>query len=95
MAPRRFLRCANKLLGIDPQARYACLPDNLEQRAKDVISPARVYLEKEPTAGEWIRELKPTKEGTKYYAKSLFPSALWIWRYNWRWLLADTVAGLS
>jgi len=95
MAPGRFLRGVNKVLGIDPQARYARLPQDLEQRAKDTVSPGQVYLEEEPTVGEWFRDLKPTGEGTKNYIKSLFPSALWIWRYNWRWLFGDAIAGLT
>jgi solute carrier family 26 (sodium-independent sulfate anion transporter), member 11 len=95
MAPGRFLRGVNRLFGIDPQARFARLPENLEQRAKDAISPGQVYLEEEPTVGEWMRSLKPTKAGAKYYIKSLFPSALWMWRYNWRWLFGDAIAGWS
>ncbi|EXJ73569.1 uncharacterized protein A1O5_03330 [Cladophialophora psammophila CBS 110553] len=53
------------------------------------------YLEHEPSASEWLASLVPTKEGTYQYLHSLFPSIGWVPRYNWRWLLADSIAGLT
>lgn len=53
------------------------------------------YLEREPTASEWLASLVPTKEGAHRYLRSLFPSIGWIPRYNWHWLLADCIAGIT
>ena len=53
------------------------------------------YLEREPTASEWLASLVPTKEGAYRYLRSLFPSIAWVPRYNWHWLLADCIAGLT
>jgi sodium-independent sulfate anion transporter 11 len=84
-----------KILGIDPNERYAHQPDNLDKRAYNVLHPADIYLEQEPTVGEWIKELAPTREGVVDYVVSLFPSATWITRYRGAWLLGDVVAGIT
>lgn len=88
-------RCRSLLLsalGIDPNERYRRQPGDLVDRAKSANPTAR-FVEDEPTVGEWIRELKPTRDSVAYYARSLIPSATWIGRYNWRWLLGDAIAG--
>lgn len=82
-----------KVLGIDPNERYAHQPDDLDRHAYDVLHPADIYLEQEPTVGEWIKELAPTREGIVDYVVSLFPSATWLPRYKAAWLLGDIVAG--
>ncbi len=46
---------AEKLLGIDANARSAHQPSELPQRARDTIEPAAIYLEEEPTVAEWLR----------------------------------------
>ncbi|KPI37894.1 Sulfate permease 2 [Cyphellophora attinorum] len=53
------------------------------------------YYEPEPTVGEYLRTLAPTKRGVATYIHDLFPSAQWLPRYNWRWLLGDAIAGLT
>jgi sodium-independent sulfate anion transporter 11 len=84
-----------KVLGIDPNERYAHQPSNLESRSYDVLNPADIYLEQEPTVSEWIKELAPSREGAWDYIVSLFPSATWITRYKGAWLLGDVVAGIT
>ena len=82
-----------KVLGIDVNERYSKIPEGLEQSAKDSLHPTDIFLEDEPTVGEWINELTPTRDGAVNYVKSLFPSAKWIIRYNWIWLSGDIIAG--
>ena len=83
-----------RVLGVDTQERYKRYPKDLEQRAKETVLPARIYSEEEPTVVEWFKEMKPTKQGASHYVRSLFPSAGWIPRYNWRWLVGDSIAGM-
>ena len=82
-----------KVLGIDVNERYSQQPDDLDKRAYEILEPADIYLEQEPTVGEFIRELAPTRDGVVHYMVSLFPSATWITRYKGAWLLGDVVAG--
>ncbi|KAI9158266.1 Sulfate permease [Paramyrothecium foliicola] len=84
-----------KLLGIDSQERFSKQPQDLELRAKRILEPADVYLENEPTVKEWLRDLVPSRSGSLHYFQSLFPSAFWIRRYNFRWLLGDAIAGIT
>jgi sodium-independent sulfate anion transporter 11 len=70
-------------------------PSDLHTRAQEVLEPADIFLDQEPTVGEWIKELAPTRDGSIHYLQSLFPSASWIWRYCLRWLLGDVIAGLT
>ena len=84
-----------KVLGIDVNERFSRQPDDLDRRAYEVLEPADIYLEQEPSVNEWIKELAPTREGTLNYIQSLFPSSSWIRRYCGRWLLGDFIAGLT
>ncbi|KAK0391336.1 hypothetical protein NLU13_0837 [Sarocladium strictum] len=84
-----------RLLGIDPAERYSHQPDDLDKRAYDLLHPADIYLEQEPSVGEWIRELVPSREGIAHYVVSLFPSAIWVPRYRTAWLVGDIVAGIT
>lgn len=81
------------VLGIDTNTRSAHQPPGLEDSARAMLGSTGVYLEEEPTVGEWLRELIPTKAGAVNYVRTLFPSALWIRRYNARWLFGDFIAG--
>ncbi len=85
----------NKLLGVDVNERFARQPADLERRAYEILQPADLFLEHEPTAAEWIRDLAPSREGLAEYIKTLFPSASWIRRYNLGWLMGDCIAGLT
>lgn len=84
-----------RVLGIDPEARFKQFPKDLRERAKETIFPAQLYWEEEPTVTGWLHDLKPTKEGSIRYTRSLFPSLDWVPRYNWRWLFGDAIAGLT
>lgn len=98
MAGRRILDFATtKVLGIDPDERYDTQPgaDVLDHRARALLDPADVFLEREPTATEFLRELAPTRAAAADYVQSLFPSASWARRYGARWLAGDLVAGLT
>ncbi|OAP65323.1 hypothetical protein AYL99_01295 [Fonsecaea erecta] len=80
------------------------LVDKSQQSARDSVRELtekttraipNIYLEHEPSVSEWLASLVPTKEGTYQYLHSLFPSIGWVPRYNWRWLFADSTAGLT
>jgi hypothetical protein len=83
----------NKVLGIDVNERFAHQPADLQRRAYQLLEPADVYLEQEPTVSEWVRELAPTRAAAVDYIQSLFPSSSWVLRYCARWLLGDFIAG--
>ncbi|KAJ4138619.1 hypothetical protein NW768_002469 [Fusarium equiseti] len=53
------------------------------------------FFEAEPTVAEELKQCIPTKEGTLRYLTSLFPCFGWLPRYNWRWLVGDSIAGLT
>ncbi|KAH7319889.1 sulfate transporter family-domain-containing protein [Stachybotrys elegans] len=86
---------ANRVFGIDVNERYATLPSDLDTRAIHTVHPADIYFEHEPTVAEFFKELAPSRAGAISYARSLFPSAQWIPRYNLRWLTGDIVAGIT
>ncbi len=56
-------------------------------------SGVETYIEKEPTAADWFREIAPTGQTVKHYFKDLFPFLAWITRYNLQWLTGDVIAG--
>jgi sodium-independent sulfate anion transporter 11 len=51
------------------------------------------FVEQDPTAGEYLRELAPTRTSVKNYVVELFPFINWITRYNATWLTGDVIAG--
>lgn len=53
------------------------------------------FVEKEPTALEWLKQISPTGRTVKQYFVSLFPFLNWITRYNATWLTGDLIAGKS
>lgn len=57
------------------------------------ISSVETYVEREPTAKEYLLSFKPTVGGFKHYLHSLFPFVAWIFHYNLTWLLGDVIAG--
>lgn len=65
------------------------------RRGESVFSTATAdaYVEEEPPNVEWIKEVAPSGHDLTEYAKSLFPFAHWITRYNLQWLIGDLVAG--
>ncbi|WZH46795.1 Putative sulfate permease II [Fusarium acuminatum] len=53
------------------------------------------FYEAEPTVREALGECIPTADGTVRFIKSLFPCLNWLPRYNWRWLVGDSIAGFT
>ncbi|PTD08469.1 hypothetical protein HYE67_005188 [Fusarium culmorum] len=53
------------------------------------------FFEAEPTVIDELKQCIPTADGSLRYLKSLFPCFGWLPRYNWRWLVGDSIAGLT
>jgi sodium-independent sulfate anion transporter 11 len=53
------------------------------------------FFEAEPTVAEELKQCIPTADDSLRYLKSLFPCFGWLPRYNWRWLVGDSIAGLT
>ncbi|KAJ4189608.1 hypothetical protein NW767_000244 [Fusarium falciforme] len=83
------------VLGIDVNERYSRMPQDLDQRARETITPADLFLEQEPTISEFFKELAPSRDGVHRYFQGLFPSASWVPRYCLSWLLGDVTAGIT
>lgn len=90
VSPKQYLTdTARRILGID---RYETHSPPAYFPHDDLIDP---YEEPEPTVGEWLRSLIPTRDGPLRYVRSIFLFAEWLPRYNLTWLLGDSVAGLT
>ncbi|XXG93965.1 hypothetical protein Hte_000215 [Hypoxylon texense] len=79
-----------KVLGIkleDPDV------DNVT-RGESVFSThtADSFVEQQPTSGEWLAEITPSRRDIAAYFKSLFPFLSWIGFYNLQWFIGDLVA---
>ena len=59
------------------------------------VASADSYTEDEPTAGEWIRSVAPSRKSVAQYFRDLFPFLRWIHRYNLQWLTGDLIAGIT
>lgn len=57
------------------------------------ISNADLFIEREPTVGEYIQEIIPSRQDVGHYIYNLFPFLQWIGKYNGTWLIGDLVAG--
>ncbi|KAK3400223.1 sulfate permease 2 [Sordaria brevicollis] len=53
------------------------------------------FVESEPTAQDFLNEIRPTVQGTLTYLRELFPFINWIFHYNLTWLLGDFIAGVT
>ncbi|SPN99244.1 related to sulfate permease II [Cephalotrichum gorgonifer] len=95
MWSNRLTHALTGVTGIDPHEHHRRIPATLRTQAAESAPHASLYLESEPTVAEWLRTFKPTRRGGARYIRGLFPSATWIARYNLRWLLADSIAGLT
>ena len=91
MASTRFTRFCVNILGIE------LVDQPVLQEFEEPLSKLvhETYHEQEPTVSEYFRSLVPTKRGAIQYIYDLFPSAQWLPRYNWRWLVGDSIAGLT
>jgi sodium-independent sulfate anion transporter 11 len=57
------------------------------------LAESDLFYEREPTVGEWLREVLPGRGFLKKYFTDLFPFLAWITRYNTQWLTGDIIAG--
>ncbi|KAK0610846.1 sulfate transporter family-domain-containing protein [Immersiella caudata] len=53
------------------------------------------FRESDPSVGDWLRSLIPTRSGVLRYIRDVFVFAQWLPRYNWGWLVGDSIAGLT
>ncbi|KAK2596644.1 hypothetical protein QQS21_006265 [Conoideocrella luteorostrata] len=68
-----------------------------DDRDDDVpsISNADLFIEREPTVGEFLAEIAPTIDGVRRYVVGLFPFITWIGKYNLTWFIGDLIAGVT
>ncbi|KAG5994037.1 hypothetical protein E4U43_003334 [Claviceps pusilla] len=59
------------------------------------ISNADLFIEHEPTVGEFLAEITPTARGVARYVSRLFPFVQWIGKYNLIWFIGDLIAGVT
>ncbi|KAI5365930.1 Putative SLC26A/SulP transporter, STAS domain, sulfate anion transporter, STAS domain superfamily [Septoria linicola] len=85
-----------KALGIKLDYRNDS-PASKLSRGESVFSvdSADTYVEHEPTAAEWLREVIPSGRDVLHYFINLFPFTKWILRYNVQWLIGDLIAGIT
>lgn len=80
-----------KVLGINVDYRKEA--DPLENSGALSVSSVDTYVEREPTAVEYLSKFTPSFTAFKRYIRSLFPFLDWIFHYNLTWLFGDVVAG--
>ncbi|KAI1431149.1 sulfate permease [Xylaria sp. CBS 124048] len=59
------------------------------------IQTADSFYEEQPTVGEVLTRLIPSRKGVFEYILSLFPFLSWIRFYNLQWFVGDLVAGIT
>ncbi|KAJ4345738.1 uncharacterized protein N0V89_011873 [Didymosphaeria variabile] len=85
-----------KVLGIDLHYRHETGSERVTRgESAFTIDSADTYVEQEPTAWEWLRDVTPNGQDIKQYCINLFPFLKWITRYNAQWLMGDLVAGIT
>jgi sodium-independent sulfate anion transporter 11 len=84
-------RSVAKVLGINVDYRKEA--DPLENSGALSVSSVDTYVEREPTASEYLSKFTPSFSAFKRYLRSLFPFLDWIFHYNLTWLFGDVVAG--
>ena len=84
-----------KGLGINVRYRNDVTPNATTAGESIASSSTDNYLEKEPTVGDYFREIAPTGQTVKHYFTELFPFLKWITRYNATWAAGDLIAGMS
>ncbi|KAJ4310601.1 hypothetical protein N0V94_008358 [Neodidymelliopsis sp. IMI 364377] len=82
-----------KVLGINVDYRREA--DPLENSGALSVSSVDTYVEREPTASEYLSKFTPSFSAFKRYLRSLFPFLDWIFHYNLTWLFGDVVAGVT
>jgi sodium-independent sulfate anion transporter 11 len=91
MTTNKAGRFAAKAVGIDLDYRKEHHEPIASSGAS--ISSVETYVEREPTAKEYLSSFQPTVGGLKSYFHGLFPFVSWIFHYNLTWLLGDVIAG--
>lgn len=83
-----------KVLGIKLEYRNELGHEGLS-RGESVFSvdSADVYVEHEPTVGEWVSSVTPSARDVGHYFYNLLPFLKWIRFYNMQWLFGDLIAG--
>lgn len=85
-----------KFLGIDLHYRNETGSDRITRgESAFSIDGGESYVEHEPTAAEWFREVTPSGQDVLNYIIRLFPFLSWIGHYNVQWLIGDLVAGIT
>lgn len=69
--------------------------DGREDENVPSFSNADLFIEREPTVGEFIAEITPTAQDVGRYIYNLFPFLKWITKYNLTWFIGDLVAGIT
>lgn len=59
------------------------------------VASADSYTEDEPSAGDWLKSVVPSRKDVLDYLLALFPFIKWIHRYNVQWLVGDLIAGVT
>ncbi|KAL2891006.1 Sulfate permease 2 [Ceratocystis lukuohia] len=88
-------RLAAKAVGIDLDYRDRLEPTEILHETAHSIPNIEPYIERDPSAKEWLSELVPTGDGVANYVRSLFPFWTWIFHYNLTWMLGDVIAGVT
>ncbi|KAK1243473.1 hypothetical protein MKX07_004101 [Trichoderma sp. CBMAI-0711] len=68
-----------------------------EDRDSDIpsITNADPFIEREPTVGEFLEEIRPSLHDVGRYFYNLFPFIHWIGKYNFTWFIGDLIAGIT
>lgn len=66
-----------------------------DRRQPHLDAAIDVYTEVEPTVGEWMRSLVPSREASLRYIRGLLVFTQWLPRYNVHWLMGDSIAGVT
>ena len=81
--------------GLGIKLNYRNELDDEIRRGESVFSSqtADTYVEQEPHAIDWVKDVTPNGQDLRQYLWSLFPFLHWISRYNAQWFAGDMVAG--
>ncbi|KAK0118963.1 Sulfate permease 2 [Cadophora gregata f. sp. sojae] len=83
--------------GLGIKLNYRNELDDEIRRGESVFSSqtADTYVEQEPHAIDWVKDVTPNGRDVRQYFWSLFPFLHWITRYNAQWFAGDMVAGIT
>lgn len=86
-------RAVAKGLGIRVDYRDDATEELTRGESVFSVSSTDAFIEEEPTAAEWFRQVSPNGQTVKHYFKELFPFLGWIFHYNLIWFYGDLIAG--